>query len=140
MKQIRCKHCKKKGVPRNNSTIGYYCEREECQDVKIKKALEKGNSKARQAINKISKKLSKEQSIYRGKRIIFLAENPYCKAALKGCTGIATTVHHTKGRIGLLLNDVTFWVGLCINCHKWVEEHPKEAKELGLSKDRLCKE
>lgn len=139
MKEIRCKNCRTKGVPRNNSSIGFYCDKPKCSEAKIAKA-KSGSSKVRQQINKVSKKLSKEQSIYRGKRIIFLAEKPYCKAALKGCTGIATTVHHTKGRIGLLLNDVTFWVGLCINCHKWVEEHPKEAKELGLSKDRLCKE
>lgn len=138
IRQIRCKHCREKGVPRNNSSIGYYCEKQECQDMRIKKA-KLGISKVRQSINKVSKKLSKEQAIYKGKRIIFLTENPNCVANLECCLGIATDVHHSQGR-GKYLNDVSTWKPVCRPCHVWTEEHPKEAKELGLSKDRLCKE
>lgn len=44
MKQIRCKNCGEKGVPRNNSSIGYYCDKPECSDAKISKALQKGRA------------------------------------------------------------------------------------------------
>lgn len=62
--------------------------------------------------------------------------NKSCKARLKGCTLVASDVHHTKGR-GESLNDVSTWIPLCRNCHNYVETHPAEAKALNLSTNRL---
>lgn len=63
--KIRCKHCREKGVPRNNSSIGFYCDKPECQDAKIAKALEKG----RAALKKQVKETNKEQRAWRKEAI-----------------------------------------------------------------------
>lgn len=95
--------------------------------------------KQSKTIAQVSNKRAKEQKIYSAKRIIFLVDNPYCEAKLVGCTKVSTDVHHTAGRIGKNYLDESTWKALCRECHKWVEENPKEAKDLGLSISRLNK-
>lgn len=41
MKTLKCKNCDERGVPKNNSTIGFYCDKEDCQNVRIAKAVKK---------------------------------------------------------------------------------------------------
>lgn len=60
-----------------------------------------------------------------------------CIAKIKGCYGYASDVHHMAGRIGANLMDENTWLPVCRSCHKWIEEHPAEAKERGLSRSRL---
>lgn len=61
---------------------------------------------------------------------------------------IATTVHHAKGRIGYadqfardsgitLLMDQRYWVPASLDGHRYIEEHPAEAKEREWSFSRL---
>ena len=93
------------------------------------------------SVNKISAKKKKENAEYSKARKSFLKEkeNSYCKAAMPGCTGkdkSTLTIHHMKGRGRFTLDQET-WVTLCFNCHRWVEEHPSQAKLLGLSLNRL---
>jgi hypothetical protein len=78
---------------------------------------------------------------YYQRRNAFLAipANKTCRAKLANCTGSISkslTIHHSRGR-GKYLLDETSWIPLCAECHRWVEEHPKEAKEIGLSFSRL---
>ena len=88
-----------------------------------------------------SQKRSKEDRLYSGKRVIFLQENPMCQAHLPGiCTKHATEVHHKKGRIGELLLNILFWLGVCHACHEWIELNREAAIEMGLSVSRLAKE
>lgn len=66
-----------------------------------------------------------------------------CEVFLKGkicpITGEpATEVHHKKGRIGKLLTDVRFFLGVTRKGHKYIEEHPEWAKKMGYSLDRLA--
>ena len=56
---------------------------------------------------------------------------------LKGCKRIATEIHHKASKIGKLYTDINNFLAVCRNCHTWIEENPKEAKELGFSKNRL---
>lgn len=66
----------------------------------------------------------------------FLNQHPTCRARIRGlCSLKATDVHHMKGR-GKYHLDTKTWVSVCRPCHEWIETHPEEAKELGLSKDR----
>lgn len=74
---------------------------------------------------------------YSTKRMLFLIANPVCQAKLVGCTGVASDVHHTAGRVGDNYLNMSKWKALCRNCHTWVENNPEEAKELGLSENRL---
>jgi hypothetical protein len=74
---------------------------------------------------------------YSKKRMLFLIANPVCQAKLVECTGEATDVHHTAGRVGDNYLNMSKWRALCRNCHTWAENNPEEAKELGLSENRL---
>ena len=69
----------------------------------------------------------------------FLELHPFCKAHLSGCMLRATDVHHPFGRGGDHYLKVEEWIPLCRACHKFVEENPLIAKELGLSHDRLTR-
>lgn len=100
----------------------------------------KGIAKSTTKIAPVSKKKKEELSVYSKLREAFLVAKPHCEAKLVGCTGLASDVHHSKGRVGDNLLKVGTWKALCRNCHTYVELHPEEAKELGLSESRLNKE
>lgn len=44
---------------------------------------------------------------------------------------MARDVHHQKGKLGPLLNDQRFWMGLCRQSHSWIDHHRTLAKQLG---------
>lgn len=96
------------------------------------------STKPRQKIAPKSEKRTREEKIYSGKRLIFLNENPMCKAHLPGiCTNHTTDVHHKAGRVGDLYLDVKFWLPVCRACHMWIETHPIQAREMGLSTSKI---
>lgn len=88
-------------------------------------------------MRKVSKKQSANLRQYKKVRESYLEYNHDCEAKLSDCSYEATEIHHKKGRIGNLLQDDTYFLAVCRNCHRWIEEHPKESKELGFSKSRL---
>lgn len=88
------------------------------------------------SIAPISKKMKETVDQYTKIRTAYLVVNPSCKARLQGCTGAATDVHHKAGRGENHLRIAT-WLPVCRSCHSWIELHPTEAKELGLSENRL---
>jgi len=83
-----------------------------------------------------SKKMQRIDAEYSKRRGVFLTDYPMCQAALPGCTGRSTDVHHKKGR-GKYHNDVSTWLSVCRTCHNWIELNPIEAKELGFSIKRV---
>lgn len=93
--------------------------------------------KSQPPINQFSELRGKENRIYLTLRKVFLDNHPLCEASLPRCTKQATTIHHSQGRIGKRLIDVKTFVPLCGKCHQFCEENPTEAKELGLSLNRL---
>lgn len=95
---------------------------------------EQKEPKAKKAIPKKSKKLIDAEKIYGKVRKAYLQSYPYCET---NCGMGASQIHHRKGRIGALLTDSKFFMSVCIECHKWIEEHPLEAKEKGYSLNRL---
>jgi hypothetical protein len=90
-----------------------------------------------QPIKKMSDKRAVENETYSLLRRAFLLRHPDCQGNFTGCTKKATTVHHSKGRLGALLCDIRYFKGLCMSCHTFAETHPEKAKELGLSVSRL---
>ncbi len=48
------------------------------------------------------------------------------------CTQLATEIHHTRGRRGKMLTDERYWTFLCRECHRWVHDHARDARQLGL--------
>lgn len=88
-------------------------------------------------IKKASTKRIKQNSEYSQVRHDFLYSNEFCKARLPICTQWATEIHHKKGRIEELLTATEFFLPVCRRCHDWIEAHPVEAQDLGLSLSRL---
>lgn len=92
--------------------------------------------KLRKPVRKVSKKRAKENKKYSVLRKQFL-EDKMCEAGLEGCTGVATEVHHSRGRIGDNFLDTSTWKAVCRTCHCRIEKNVLEAKEKGLSESRL---
>ncbi len=68
----------------------------------------------------------------------YLNKHPNCEAKRPSiCCFDATEIHHKKGRIGDNLTDSNYFLAVCRNCHNWIEDNPKMAKEFGFSLDRL---
>jgi len=88
------------------------------------------------SIKPVSIKMQATMDEYTKKRKAYLALFSTCQATLVDCTGGATDVHHMEGR-GENHNKVSTWLAVCRNCHRWIEENPAEAKELGFSRSRL---
>lgn len=53
-----------------------------------------------------------------------------CEAHLDGCTRHATDAHHRR-KPGRLWHPANL-LHLCRACHQWTEDHPDEARQLGL--------
>ena len=97
-------------------------------------------------IAKVSDSQSKLLARYNQIRKKFLFGR-WCAYHGKPC--IPTTVHHAYGRIGFIdeearergvpaLVDVRGFIPLCLEAHKYIEEHPQFAKENGYSESRLA--
>jgi hypothetical protein len=59
-----------------------------------------------------------------------------CPVWLSGVLGRVKEVrprenHHMKGRIGSLLMDKEFWLGVSRRGHRWIHDNPKWAREQG---------
>lgn len=100
----------------------------------------------RKPIKVMSAKMKTQLAKYHRLKIKFMErpENKHCPV-----NGQATTdVHHKMGRVGFadqsardkdipLLLDERFWLAVSRSGHRWIEEHPTQAKERGFSLDRL---
>lgn len=93
---------------------------------------------SRKAIKPISDKQAARLRKYRIARDEYFKENPVCE--YPGCSSRNITLHHGAGRIGDLLFDKRWFKSLCGGLnghHTWAEDHPEDAKAIGLSFDRL---
>ena len=93
--------------------------------------------KPRKPINKKAEKRKNEEALYYGTtRPVYLKENPVCECCKKAK---ADQIHHKRGRIGKLLNDVRYFLACCDGCHKIIEANPEWAKLAKYSLSRLAK-
>lgn len=88
-------------------------------------------------IRRNSVKREKQNREYSKRRKKKLEENPVCQMQFDCCTYWATEVHHPEGRIEEKLLDLDECITGCRNCHVHAETHPEEAKEKGISRDRV---
>jgi hypothetical protein len=124
-----CKECSMTGkIPESETPEKVLIK--DCNQVKLV---------ARKQINSKSEKQKVRDFEYLKLRREFLnkPENSTCYAKLPNiCSGgfkQQLTVHHKNGRVGDNLLNTEHWIPLCMFCHMWVETHPKEAREMGLS-------
>jgi len=80
------------------------------------------------AIRKVSRKREMELKVYRVLREEYLREHPCCE--FPGCATRAQDIHHKKGR-GKWLNVSDHFMGLCRHHHRWIHDHPSQARGLG---------
>lgn len=101
--------------------------------------------KGKQATKIRNRERNKRESLYRKARKEYLAAHHCCEARLEGCT-IPTSaydsselqIHHKKGRNGRLMYDKKYFIAVCFNCHRIIEENPEFAKAADLSVSRLA--
>lgn len=116
---------------KSNSVTGPYC---------IGHAKLMGHKEPAKDKNKIplqGEKLKKDSRTHAQIKKDYLKQHPICECGRKGCKQEkAVDIHHMKGR-GAFLNVEEFFLAVSRSCHLWIEAHPIQAKELGLSVSRL---
>lgn len=92
-------------------------------------------------IKKVSDKQAERNDEYKIVRDEFMLEHPICQANINNsktkCSKNSTDCHHVAGKVGNLYLDKSNFLAVCRPCHNYIEINPKEAKELGFSKNRL---
>lgn len=136
-----CSRCEKEKVIWKNFSGHRYCL--PCWNIVKPDNPFKSPPKPKKSISKVSEKRILSNKMYLKLRKEFLKEHSCCVAKLAGCTHCipeGLTIQHTRGRVGSLYLDTRYWITLCLNCHRWVNENPEQAIGLGLAKLRLTKE
>jgi len=138
---MRCNNCRDKFEVKRFGDK--YCQKENCKKVKFeyqnKKISEStfgkqrgititNDSKKKKPIRKMSKKLSKQTTVYNKVRKIYLEQNPFCEC---GCGSLATEIHHKNGRENERLVNVDFFMAVARFCHTEIHLNPKNSRELG---------
>ena len=82
-------------------------------------------------------KRDKQNELYYSLRNDFMAKHGLCEINSPVCIRKSQCVHHTKGRIGSDLTDVSTWMPSCNPCNLYVEEHSQWAKDNGKAFSRL---
>jgi hypothetical protein len=59
----------------------------------------------------------------------FLAVHKYCA---RYSWAHSTQIHHVRGKLGPLLTDERFWLPVSFAGHRWIHDHPDEARAKGL--------
>lgn len=85
----------------------------------------------------VSKKRIADNKAYSTLRAVFLESHPICQIKHEGiCLHTATTVHHSysgKDRAKYYL-DIKTWFSACMECHTWIHNFPRQAREQGFLK------
>ena len=77
-------------------------------------------------------------AVYKGIAELFKAQFPWCQtcAAIRGVSAQKARptedVHHSRGKVGLLLFHTKFFVPVCRPCHNWIGDNIEKARELGM--------
>ena len=81
-------------------------------------------------MRRVSKKRAALLRIYSVRRRVFLAERSTCEFPL-GCTAVADTIQHLRGRRGDRLLREEWWAASCWTHNTWAEDHTGEALAIG---------
>lgn len=78
-----------------------------------------------------------EDKLYAKKKKEYLTAHIRCE--VKGCNKVSESLHHKKGRVGKLLYNERFFMGVCNEHHRKIEDFPEWAIKEGYSVSRLKK-
>ena len=117
-----------------------YLEQRRLQKLGINKTDQQERAEKKvKPIAKVSPKRKEENKEYSKEAKAYLAANQVCEAqVVENCTGKSIEIHHKRKRNSKddRINEANF-IAVCRPCHLWIEAHPKQAKELGLSESHL---
>jgi hypothetical protein len=85
--------------------------------------------KRRKPLRRVSAKQAARLKCYRLLRDAYMKLHPICEFPL--CDERSQDLHHVAGRGLNLLNDDT-WLALCRKHHRWIHDHPGQARMAGL--------
>lgn len=106
------------------------------------------NEKRNKRIKQRSTDRAKEERQYLKRNKVWLHEHIFCEACAATAPfrtiheykahGIrrADQVHHKAGKEHGLLLDESLWLAVCGSCHRWIEDHGRAARCLGLVVDK----
>jgi len=116
-------------------------------EVQLEKIVRETNSRRMCAQNKAAKKFVRAcmRRVSKARAKLLREYSREVKAWKFGrtCAGLAQGIcgkrphlcddaHHSRGRAGSLLMDKRFWIPVCRRAHAWIQDHPQEARALGL--------
>jgi hypothetical protein len=131
VKLKECDGCNKMTVIWKNHEGNKYCKYcWSCQNPKNKDNIQKPTD---YKIPLVSSKRKKKDAEYLKLRERFLSEHSMCELNYPCCSNGASDVHHTfagANRDAFYLVQST-WKAACRACHKYLHEHPAEARILG---------
>jgi len=96
--------------------------------VKTSAGFKKVGQWPRRPLRARSKLRSGQMRIYLHRRLVFLALHPRCVVFP---SKPATDIHHARGRAGTLLLDERFWLPVSRAAHRWIDDHPLQARRAG---------
>lgn len=71
-------------------------------------------------------------AVYGGIERLYCLCHQYCAANVTGiCQPALITIHHKRGRSGLLLFNVRYFMPVCMACHQWIDANRAEATARG---------
>lgn len=135
--------CLKEGC-NNKAEIKKLCKYHYWSEIK-KLSSKVQNKKVK--LRAVSKKGYEKSKLYKKARQEYLETHCCCEAKLTGCT-IPTNsydntdlqIHHKKGRAGELLYNKDYFLAVCFNCHRYIEDNPYFAISNGFSLSRFAGE
>lgn len=91
----------------------------------------------RKPLRRVSSKHAKELRLYSKLAKEYKTANPYCEAKISPhCTLHTTDIHHTfpVGQYPKYRLVQSLWLATCRQCHRYLHEHPSEARSKNLLK------
>ena len=133
-KTCNCEGCDN---PRFSNGFCTYHQRMRTDDKWLKKlALQKGKDsqvsktvkRTQNFISPVAPKRAKELAIYRVRRDVYMDENPVCECCEEK---ESQELHHKKGRMGVMVYYVPFFMAVCNGCHKEIHAESAWSYEQG---------
>lgn len=90
--------------------------------------MKKSPLRRKKGLRKVSSKHKRQLGVYYAVRENYLQNHPICEACK---IRLSTEIHHMKGR-GKHLCNTDYFMAVDRGCHRWIHDHPAEARTLGL--------
>ena len=100
-------------------------------------ALKRKKGLKRSPLKKMGANKARETAKYWPLRKAYIANHPFCEFdgsefPTPSCMNHTSSIHHMKGQHWKIMNDTHYWMGVCAEHHRWIEDHKNEARKRGL--------